>query len=180
MIRKPPPSMLEQAASDFIRSRRGRPAARPQPSAARAVERVLRPLARRFGVGAEQLREHWTEIVGERLAKWSEPETIQRAGGINTLVIRAQGAAGAILQAESGRILERVRTFAGDRAPTRLRILQGQARKAAAKSETADQALVNPMNSASQVSEGVEQTPEARLQSALNRFEQSVKARQGS
>lgn len=178
MMRKPPPSMLEQAASDFISSHRGRPAAKPPPSAARAVERVLRPLARRFGVGVEQLREHWAEIVGDRLAKWSEPETIQRAGGVNTLVIRARGAAGAILQAESRRILDRVRTFAGDRAPTRLRVLHGQARRSTPSPR--DQAVVKPMNSASQVSEGVEQTPETRLLSALNRFEKSVRAREGS
>ncbi|WP_291844835.1 DUF721 domain-containing protein [Maricaulis sp.] len=179
MMRKPPPSMLEQAAGDFIRSRRGRPAAKPPPSAARAVERVLRPLARQFGVGVEQLREHWTEIVGERLAKWSEPETIQRGGGgVSTLVIRARGAAAAILQAETRRILERVRTFAGDRAPTRLRILQGQARRPAPGPD--DQADVKPMKSPSQVNEGVEQTPEARLLSALNRFEKSVRTREGS
>ena len=56
MIRKPPPSMLEQAASDFIRSRRGRPAARPQPSAARAVERVLKPrFPAPFAPGRERL-----------------------------------------------------------------------------------------------------------------------------
>lgn len=179
-MRKPPPSTMEQAATDFINSRRGRPAARPLPSTARAMERVLRPLARRFGVGVEQLREHWTEIVGERLAKWSEPETVQRAGGVNTLVIRARGAAAAILQAESRRILERVRTFAGDRAPTRLRILQGQASASFKLAKPADQADVKPMKTSSQVNEGVEQTPEARLLSALNRFERAVKAREGS
>ena len=179
-MRKPPPSMLDQAASDFISSRRGRPAARPQPSIVRAVERVMKPLARQFGVGVEQLREHWSEIVGERLAKWSEPETIQRSGGINTLVIRARGSAGAILQAESRRILERVRTFAGDRAPTRIRVIHGQARRSAPATPPAAQASVKPMKSSSQVSEGVEQTPEARLLSALNRFEKSVKAREGS
>ena len=175
MKRKPSSSTLEAAASAYISARRGRRAIQPAPSAGRAAERVLKPLTRRFGVGVEQLREHWPEIVGKRLADWSAPKTIQRAGGVNTLVIEARGPAGAILQAESHRILERVRTHSGDRAPTRLRVVQGRAARPAA----AGKAEVTKPQSASHVSETVETSPEARLLSALDRFARSVKARDG-
>lgn len=175
MKRKPPPSTLEAAANAYIGSHRGRRAIQPAPSAGRAAERVLQPLAKRFGVGVEQLREYWPEIVGKRLADWSAPKAMQRAGGVNTLVIEARGPAGAILQAESRRILDRIRTFSGDRAPTRLRVVQGQA---ARRTGPAAREMTKPQ-SASHVSERVETSPEARLLSALDRFARSVKARDG-
>lgn len=174
-MRKPTSSTLDSAAAQFIAGRRGRPAIRPAPSAGRAAERVLRPLAKRFGVGVEQLREHWSEIVGPRLAEWSQPEALQRAGGITTLVIRARGPAGAVIQAESRRLLERIATYSGRQAPTRIRIVQGGAAKQAAAPTR-----VTSAQSESQVSERVENSPEARLLSALDRFERSVKTRNGS
>ncbi|WP_300545718.1 DciA family protein [Maricaulis sp.] len=174
MMRKPSPSTLEAAANAFISRRRGRPAIRPAPSAGRAAERVLKPLAKQFGVGTDQLRENWEEIVGPRLAQWSSPETIRRSGGVFTLVIRARGPAGAILQAESRRILERIATFAGQRAPTRLRIVQGMS---AARPAVRPSTRMNTSQSASQLSETVETSPEARLLSALDRFGRAIKAR---
>jgi hypothetical protein len=174
MKRPPPKPDLEAAASAYIATRRGRRAIQPLPPVGRAAEKVLKPLARRFGVGVEQLRENWPAIVGDRLAQWSEPQTVQRSGGINTLVIRARGPAAAVLQAESRRILERVRTYSGARAPTRLRIVQGTSARPAAAS-----ALADMPPDRSQVSEGVETSPEARLLSALDRFSRSVKKREG-
>ncbi|WP_138511677.1 DciA family protein [Maricaulis alexandrii] len=179
MVRKPTSSTVEAAASAYIQARRGRAAIRPAPSAGIAAEKVLRPLARRFGVGVDQLREHWPEIVGSRLAQWSSPESLQRSGGIHTLVIRARGPAGAIIQAESRRILERVGTFSGRQAPTRIRVIQGSAQSAAAGSERASRGKMTQPQSSSQVSETVETSAEARLLSALDRMSRSIKARDG-
>lgn len=175
MMRKPVSSTLEGQAARFLEARRGRRAIRPAPSAGKAASRVLAPLAKRFGLGVEQLQARWPEIVGERLAKWSEPEAIQRQGGSQTLVIRARGPAGAVLQAQSRQILERVRQYAGKLAPTRLRVRQGSA----AAVEAAAQPEMTDTPSSSQVSERVEQTPETRLQSALDRFAKSVNSRSG-
>jgi hypothetical protein len=179
MMSKPPQSMpgkkrmvgLERRAKQYLDQHRGRKAIQPAPPAGWAAARILRPLARRFGPGVEQLKAHWAEIVGARLADWSSPETLQRQSGINVLVIRARGPAGAIIQAESRRILERVRVYAGAQAPTRIRIVQGSVRSAPSA------AKVTKAPSSSHVSEGVEQTTEARLLSALDRFGQQVKAR---
>jgi hypothetical protein len=172
MSRKPTPSTLEQQARRFLEAHRGRRAIRPAPSAARAAEAILRPLAKRFGVGVERLVQHWPEIVGARLAEWCLPEAIQNVAGNKVLVIRARGPAAAVLQAESRRILERVRLFAGDRSPTRLRVIQGATRTAA---KPAGKMTNSP--SGSHVGEKVEQNLEARLLSALDRFGNNVKSR---
>jgi len=89
-------------------------------------------------------------------------------------VIRARGPAAAVLQAESRRVLDRVRTYTGAQGPTRIRVIQGAGRK---QNTTAPQ--MNKQQVSSQVSEGVEQTAEARLLSALKRFDRSVKSRGG-
>jgi hypothetical protein len=182
MMSKPPRSTpgkkrnvgLERRAKQYLDLHRGRKAIQPAPPAGWAAARILRPLARRFGPGVEQLKAHWSEIVGTRLADWSSPETLQRQSGINVLVIRARGPAGAIIQAESRRILERVRTYAGAQAPTRIRIVQGRVHSTPNPSSPAK---ITKPPSASNVSEGVEQSAEARLLSALDRFGQQVKAR---
>ncbi|MHA6288999.1 DciA family protein [Maricaulis sp. CAU 1757] len=179
MKRKPPPSTLDSAAARFLDSRRGRPAIRPAPSVSRAAERVLKPLAKRFGVGVEQLRENWPEIVGSRLAEWSEPETLQTSGGITTLVIRARGPAGAVLQAESRRLLDRMSSYCGRQAPSRIRIIQGSSKAKAGPAGKAGARQMTKPQASSQVSETVETSPETRLLSALDRFGQSVKSRTG-
>lgn len=175
MMRKPVSSTLESQAARYLEARRGRRSIRPAPAAGKAASRVLAPLARRFGLGIEQLQARWRDIVGERLAGWSEPESIQRQGGARILVVRARGPAGAVLQAQSQRILERVRQYAGDLAPTRLRVRQGSLAKPSPETGR----MTEPPSS-SQVSERVETTAEARLLSALDRFGQSVKSRSGN
>ena len=94
-------------------------------------------------------------------------------------MIRARGPAGAIIQAESRRILERVGTFSGRQAPTRIRVIQGSAQSAAAGSERASRGKMTQPQSSSQVSETVETSAEARLLSALDRMSRSIKARDG-
>lgn len=173
MKRTPTDSSLENSAARYLEARRGRRARQAAPAAGIAAEKVLRPLTKRFGVGLEQLQANWAEIVGQRLANWCDPESIQRQGSARTLVIRARGPAAAILQAESRRLLERIATYAGSAGPTRIRVIQGRSRSAG----RAKAVQITKSQASSQVSEGVEQSDEARLLSALNRFDQSVKNR---
>ena len=175
MKQRPSQSSLEQAAGRYLQDHRGRAAIRPAPRAGRAAERILRPLAKKFGVGVDQLTQYWPEIVGQRLAQWSSPKSIQRNGGVSTLIVEARGPAAAVLQAESRRILERVSTYAGSRSPTRLRIVQGRMRAA-----TTTENNVKTGQASSQNSEKVETSAEARLLSALKRFDKSVKSRGGN
>ncbi|WP_300556207.1 DUF721 domain-containing protein [Maricaulis sp.] len=184
MKRPVTPSTLESEARRYLEQHRGRRARPAAPPAAQAAERVLRPLAKRFGVGIEQLEQHWTEIVGARLARWCDPVSIQRQGSVQTLVIQARGPAGAVLQAESRRILERVKLYAGHRAPTRLKVVQGRLGGQDAP-KSPGQLQVTPafpqqpetLNRVKQVTDGVEKSTEARLLSALKRFDRSVQAR---
>ncbi len=173
MKHHPPPSSLERRAARYLEARRGRRVRAAAPAAGIAAERVLRPLSKRFGVGLDHLRANWSEIVGARLSKWSEPEALQRHGSARTLVIRARGPAAAVIQAESRRLLDRIKTYAGQQAPTRIRVIQGRARADRAP----EPGTVTTPSPSSQVSEGVEQSAEARLLSALNRFDRSVKKR---
>lgn len=151
-------------------SHRGRPAIQPAPPAGRALANVLRPLARAFGPGVSELDEHWEAIVGEALARWSSPEKLQ-AG---TLTVRARGPAAALIEAQSGVILERVAQYAG-KAPKRLRIVQGSlaaptgpVRRASTRVIKRAEPLPTPPAD-----------PAERLAAALADFAAAVKEREG-
>ena len=176
MKRKPPSSSVERAAAAFLNERRGRAAIRSAPGAGKAASRILKPLAERFGPGLEVLTEHWTEIVGPRLAAWCAPEALQRG----VLVIRARGPAGAVIQAEAPRILDRVKLYAGQRAPVRLRVVQGASRApltkpqaAASRASAAGEADTKAMH------EKVEADAKSRLVSLLDTWGKGVSARKG-
>lgn len=135
----PPPSMpprrrvrapvdpAERAELEaWIQRHRGKPAIAPSPSAGRVLEAsVLRPLAKKFGPGTSELRLHWKEIVGEALARWTRPERLQSGAAGRTLVISARGPAAALIEAQSGRILDRVSQYTGSR-PARLKVVQSR------------------------------------------------------
>jgi hypothetical protein len=163
-----PPSQLEKLAARYLRDRRGRAAIKGAPPAGRAAAKVLKPLSSRFGPGTDRLAEHWSEIVGERLAGWSAPDTIRG----DTLYIIAKGPAGTLIEADAGRVLERLKPFAGRAAPTRLRIRQGNPSKRHSRS---DANVTREIPGDPQA--GLALDPDARLSSALDRFEQAQRRR---
>jgi hypothetical protein len=165
--RRPP--TLETLAARYLNDRRGKAAWRGAPPAGRAAAKILKPLAVKFGPGTDRIAEHWSDIVGERLAGWSSPDAI-RSG---TLYIIAKGPAGALIEADAPRILERLATFAGKSAPSRLRVKQGNPRQIDAISHRSVNREVKK-----HMSEGVEIDPDARLSSALDRFERANKRRE--
>jgi len=106
--------------------------ARPRGGAARAVGDMLpdvgRAAFRRFGFVQSSVVSRWAEIVGERYAKVSVPESIRfphgrRADGVLTLLV--EGAHGTMLQHVAPTIIERVNRFFGYSAVARLAIRQG-------------------------------------------------------
>lgn len=167
MASKPPPT-LETLAARYLRDHRGRAAIKGAPPAGRAAAKVLKPLSERFGPGTDRLAEHWAEIVGDRLAGWSAPDTIRG----DTLYIVAKGPAGTLIEADAPRILERLKPIAGRAAPVRLRIRQGDPAKL--RRSHADVSRELP----SDVHEKVEVDPDARLSSALDRFEKARQRRE--
>jgi hypothetical protein len=163
------PTSLEALAARYLDKRRGKPAFRGAPPAGRAAAKILKPLALKFGPGTDRLAEHWREIVGDRLAGWTSPDAIR--GG--TLYIIAKGPAGALIEADAPRILERLKTISGHSAPKRLRVKQGNPRPVGEDSHK----LVN-REVKKDMSEGVEIDPDARLSSALKRFERANERRE--
>src|SRR5688572_15042573 len=85
---------------------------------------------KRFGFVQSAVVSRWGEIVGERYAKVSSPESIRfpagrKSGGVLTLLV--VGAHGPLLQHLSPLIIERVNRFFGHNAIDRVVFRQGKA-----------------------------------------------------
>ena len=105
---------------------------RKRGGSARSVADMLpdvgRAAFRRFGFVQSSVVSRWAEIVGERYAKLSVPESIRfppgrRAEGVLTLTV--EGAHGTMLQHVVPTIIERVNRFFGYPAVARIAIKQG-------------------------------------------------------
>ena len=84
---------------------------------------------RRFGFVQGSIVSRWTEIVGERYAKVSSPESIRfpagkKAGGVLTLLV--EGAHAPLIQHLTPIIVERVNRFFGYAAIDRIVFRQGK------------------------------------------------------
>jgi hypothetical protein len=104
---------------------------------ARAVSELLpdvgRAAFRRFGFVQSSVVSRWAEIVGERYARVSAPESIrfphgQRAEGVLTLTVA--GAHAPMMQHIAPEIIDRVNRFFGYRAVARVTIHQGEVAQA--------------------------------------------------
>lgn len=175
-MRRPLPTDAE--AREILARRKTRPAPRPAPPAGRSLAPLIRELDRKFGRGAEALQPRWREIVGERLARVTEPVKLTRgranAGG--TLELRVAGAAALLVQHQSAEIIERVNLFLGAGSVEKLRISQGPVR---ALSETPAAARPRPraapLDAAAEteLARAVETAPD-NLKSALMKLGRAV------
>ena len=119
---KPKSSLNRQKAEDSPRSGRAR-------SAGELVGQIGGMAFRRFGFVQSAIVSRWSEIVGERYAKVSSPESIRfpagrKSGGALTLLV--EGAHGPLLQHLSPLIIERVNRFFGHEAIDRVVFRQGR------------------------------------------------------
>jgi len=114
----------------------GKDADAPRSGRARAVADMLpdvgRAAFRRFGFVQSSVVSRWAEIVGERYAGVSAPESIRfpvgkRSEGVLTLAV--EGAHAPMMQHVAPTIVERVNRFFGYPAVARLVIRQGAAPK---------------------------------------------------
>ncbi len=108
----------------------------PRQNRARAVSELLPAIHgaafKRFGFVQSALVTRWAEIVGERWAAASAPESLRfppgkKADGVLTLVVRSAHAP--MLQHIAPEIVERVNRFFGYAAVARLTIRQGEVAK---------------------------------------------------
>lgn len=116
-----------EEAVDILRQKRTRPAHRPPPPAGRALNAFVRDLDGKFGQGSGALTARWREIVGDDIARRTEPVKLSkgRNGAGSSLEIRVAGPAAAIIQHQAQEILARVNLFLGPEAVQKLRIVQG-------------------------------------------------------
>lgn len=99
--------------SDWLETQRGRPQYRPAPHAGRAVNKILKPLAKKAGGSTANLRPHWPQIVGDKLARVSKPARYASGAKGRTLVIEAPSAASTLITSNISRILARIEAVIG-------------------------------------------------------------------
>ena len=123
-----------EEAARILAAKRTRPARRPLPTAGRSLNKLVRELDGRFGQGPGALQARWREIVGDQIARRTEPVKLSPRRGASgaSLEIRVAGPAAAIVQHQAPEILARVNLFLGEGAVERLRIVQGPLRAASA------------------------------------------------
>jgi hypothetical protein len=136
-MRRSLPSTEEALA--ILRRRRPKPAPRPPPPAGRALSGLVRELDAKFGKGASGLQVRWREVVGEQIARRTEPVKLVRGrnGGPSALEIRVAGPAAALVQHQAPEILARVNMFLGEGRIDKLRIVQGPLRQQAIRDKLA-------------------------------------------
>lgn len=165
------PSTAEAAA--ILARKRTRPQHRTAPTAGRSLAKVVKQLDERFGQGTGALAARWREIVGETLARRTEPSklTKPRSGGAATLEIRVDGPAAALIQHQSAEILARVNLFLGSGAVEKLRIVQGPV-KAKGPAAPAARTRKAPLDAAreAELSASLNPAPEGPLKDALRRL----------
>ncbi len=119
--------MTKQRPDDSERSGRAR-------LAGDIVGKIGDTAFRRFGFVQSSIVSRWQEIVGERYAKVSSPESIRfptgrKSGGVLTLSV--EGAHAPLLQHIAPMVIERVNRFFGYQAIDRIVFKQGRAPAAA-------------------------------------------------
>jgi hypothetical protein len=123
---RPLPSVA--AALDILKHKRTRRAPRPAPSVSRPITPILSHLEKKFAgqdLGIHGLSLRWSEIVGATLGRICEPVKIVRAKSSQILEIRVSGAYAALLQHQTGVLLDRIHLYLGRKEIEKLRFVQG-------------------------------------------------------
>ncbi|MDP1739038.1 MAG: DciA family protein [Caulobacter sp.] len=180
--RRPLPTVQE--AAEILSRRRSKPPRRSAPPAGRSLAPVLKVLEERFGQGPGQLQLKWGEIVGETLARHTEPVKLVKARGNapGTLELRVAGPAAAIVQHQAPDILKKVSLILGEGTITRLRIVQGAVRAHAARPQAIRRRPKGPLDAAAEqaLAEGLADQPEGPLREALIRLgRETLRGRSG-
>lgn len=150
---------------------RTRPPPRPPPPAGRGLNKLVKELDAKFGQGPGALQVRWREIVGEQIARRTEPVKLikGRGGAPGSLEIRVAGAAAALVQHQGTEILARVNLFLGDGAVGKLRIVQGPLQPLAATAAPPARRRAAPLDAAqeAELAQGLAAAPDGPLKTAL-------------
>ena len=171
----------------ILAAKRTRFAPRQAPHAGRSLSTFIKALDERFGRGPDALTARWREIVGEPLAKHTEPVKLSKprngAGGI--LELKVDGPLAALIQHQAPDILARVNLVLGAGAVAKLRIVQGVIRRpvaarSAAQAAQARRQRTQPLDAAveADLEAGLAKAEDERLRTALRRLGREVLRRQ--
>jgi hypothetical protein len=187
-MRRDLPSPSEARA--ILDRRRARPTPGPPPGAGKALTATMKALEARFGQGADGLQGRWREIVGETLARRTEPVRLirTRGGGPAALELRVDGPSATLIQHQARDLLARVNLFLGESAVDRLRIVQGPVRARPARDGAANgpkrprRELEAPLDAAAEAAleHGLDDLAEGPLRAALTRLGRAVLRREGA
>jgi hypothetical protein len=152
--------MAKQKSRNVDAPRSGRPRA-----AGELVGEIGGVAFRRFGFVQSAIVSRWSEIVGERYARVSSPESIRfpagrKSGGVLTLLV--EGAHGPLLQHLSPLIIERVNRFFGHEAINRVVFRQGKLSRRPAEPERP-----KPKSVPRELGEGLRQIADPELRACL-------------
>ncbi len=183
----PRPLPTPREALLILQGRRTRPAPGPPPAAGKALTATIKALDARFGQGAEGLKARWREIVGETLARRTEPIRLVRGRGDGpaALELRVEGPSATLIQHQAPDVLARVNLFLGAGAVDRLRIVQGPLR---GKLDRARQPRAEPVRrhegpldaaAEAALADSLEAIPGESLKAALTRLGRAVLRRDG-
>ena len=112
----------------WLETQRARPQAKAMRTAGWTANRLLKPLERKHGKGGgavAQIRQNWPDYAG-KFAKLSRPVRLQGTKEGRTLLVEAVGPAATLIQADAGRILERLNARLGANAVDAIRVVQGR------------------------------------------------------
>lgn len=132
---------------------------------------------RRFGFIQSAIVSRWPEIVGERYAKVSSPESIKfpvgkKAGGVLTLLV--EGAHAPLIQHLAPMIIERVNRFFGYAAINRIVFRQG---KPPAEPPRPDRPKLRPVPK--ELGEGLREIADPELRACLESLGAQIAATSG-
>jgi hypothetical protein len=133
---------------------------------------------KRFGFVQGAVVARWPEIVGERYAKVSTPESIRfpagrKSGG--TLTLAVQGAHAPLLQHLGPMIMERVNLFFGYEAVAKIAFRQAEGARKAEPRPRAPQPVAVPR----ELGDGLREIPDAELRTMLESLAGRIAAASG-
>lgn len=158
-------------------------------SSARAVGSLVSKLTRKavekYGFSAAALITDWRNIVGEDLARYTEPQRLKwprcveaygeadaagRPGA--TLVLRVDGARALDVQYNARQLIERINGYFGYRAVESLRLIQAPVEPVAARPKPREVVAAKPGRAAAMVDLG--HIGDDQLRAALERLQRSM------
>ncbi|WP_026941891.1 DUF721 domain-containing protein [Hellea balneolensis] len=164
----------KQTLNHWLEQKRGKPQYRPAPKAGTAVNKVLKPLSKKFGGGgasAAMLSKHWPDIVGARWSKISKPVKFSGGRDGRTLIIAAPGAAATLIMSASGPIIERLNNHLGEGYIARIRVTQ--TKMSTESKTTIPKRGLSPREEA-QLQEGLSKIENNSLKQALEKLGRGV------